>query len=117
MGLFAKNTQVINVTNSDFTGGKLKKSTACGMIFFGAGWCHYCVKASPEFEKAAKMLGSSYNFYFLDCSDDGSFANKNFKVNGYPTIKFVSKNGVVGEDYTGERKMNSFIDAVLKCKK
>jgi thiol-disulfide isomerase/thioredoxin len=117
MGLFAKNTQVINVTNSDFIGGKLKKSTACGMIFFGADWCHYCVKASPEFEKAAKILGYSYNFYFLDCSDDGSFANKNFKVNGYPTIKFVSKNGVVGKDYTGERTANAFIkEIVSSCK-
>jgi thiol-disulfide isomerase/thioredoxin len=117
MGLFAKNTSVITVTDSDFTGGKLKKSTACGMIMFGADWCGHCVRASPEFEKASRLLGSSYNFYFYDCSKDGSFASKNFKVNGYPTIKFVSKNGGVGRDYTGERTANSLIKEISSsCK-
>ena len=99
------NSKVINVTAKDFDSSfnLKKKPSKAGLIVFHATWCGFCVQLSPEYKKVAAKAG--VKLYSIDADLEGSkevFAH--FKVSGFPTIRFMSKNGKVGsESYMEER--------------
>jgi thiol-disulfide isomerase/thioredoxin len=127
MGLFAKNSGVIELSPSNFD-KRTKKvmhplldNGSKALVFFGTGWCHYCKLASPEFTKAAQALGTSFPIFQFDCEKYKDFALKTLKIDGYPTIKFVDRNGSLYKTYTGERTYPEFLKAICNessvCKK
>jgi thiol-disulfide isomerase/thioredoxin len=127
MSLFRKNSSVIELTPSNFDSKTQKISHYLlangtkGMVMFGAHWCGHCKRASPEYEKAANALGSSFPLFYLDCEKYGEFASKTLGINGYPTIKYINKTGKPYKLYDGERSYQGFLMGVCAesaiCKK
>lgn len=108
--MFQKNTSVVILSRDAFNGKKIR-SKKQGIIFFGVPWCGYCRKAVPDYEKTAQMLKPHYTFYYVNCEENPDIAKK-FNVKGYPTIKFVDKNGEIYKDYTGDRSVKSYLDTI-----
>jgi thiol-disulfide isomerase/thioredoxin len=113
---------VIKVTPNDFSkkDGKLLNDSlknSKGLIFFGAPWCGYCVKAFPHYNRAAYTMKGITPFFYLDCEKYSDFANKNFNIQGYPTIRHVNKNGSIGKIYIRERSIDGFLSEALSFKK
>ena len=107
------NSKVVNVTAKDFDSSSFKlkkKPSSAGLIVFHAKWCGFCVQLSAEYKKLAAKSGVT--LYSIDADLPGSsdiFAH--FSVSGFPTIKFMSKDGKVSsETYMGDRS----VDAMMK---
>ena len=118
--MFQKNSKVIELTTKDFVDKKIKNTKQKGIILFGAPWCGYCVRTAPEFEKASKLMGNNYRFYYIDASKEKEIARR-FKITGFPTIKYVDASGVIYKDFSGDRSSKSFLDNICTessiCKK
>ena len=105
------NSKVVNVTGKDFDSSfKLKKSPKqSGLIVFHAVWCGFCVQLSGEYKKLAAKSG--VKLYSIEADAEGSqevFAH--FGVTGFPTIRFLSKDGKVSsKTYLGERDVASMM--------
>jgi len=120
MGLFSRNSNVIEVTPTNFN--KKTKSLIPpvdmlgkkGMVVFSTSWCGHCKRAAPEIERTAKILGKSFIIYNLNCDKHGEFASKVLNVNGYPTIVFINSDGSAIKLYEGERSTQSFLEEVCK---
>lgn len=127
MSLFKKNSSVIELTPVNFDPKTQKinhyllDNGTKGMLMCAAHWCKFCKLASPEYEKAANALGSSFPLFYIDCEKYGEFASKVLGVNGYPTIKYINKSGKPYKMYDGERSYQGFLMGVCEestiCKK
>ena len=120
MPLFKKNSSIIEITPLNFD-KKTNKFThylltngGKGMIMFGASWCGHCKRTSPEYEKTANALGSSFPLFYLDCEKYGEFASSALKINGYPTIKFIDRSGDLYKTYVGDRSYTGFLQGICK---
>ena len=120
MGLFARSSNVIELTPADFN--KRTKHLIPpvdmlgkkGMIVFSASWCGHCKRAAPEIARAAKILGKSFIVYNLDCDKYKDFAAQALNITGYPTIVFINSNGSPSKLYKGERSTQAFLEEVCK---
>ena len=91
-----------------------------GLVMFKAEWCGYCQRAKPELSKASDAVGTAFPIAMIDC-------DKNKKIPmaagivGYPTIKYVNRNGKLMNNYEGPRKSDDILDVICKkaklCKK
>lgn len=102
-----------NVVNQKFN----KKN---GLILFYSPNCGHC--KNPEFIKLWKKLSITFGSQFVigavNCTDKSNgnhYLTRFNKILGYPTIKFVYRDGTMGQEYNGPRT----IDALKKfiCKK
>ena len=120
MSLFKKNSSVIELTPANFDIKTQKVSHYLlgngtkGMVSFMAHWCGHCKKASPEYEKAANALGSSFPLFYFDCEKNGEFASKTLGITGYPTIKYINKSGKMYKMYEGERTYQGFLTSICE---
>lgn len=91
-----------------------------GLVMFKAEWCGHCQRAKPEFSKASDLLGKSFPIAMIDC-DKNKYAPRVAKVQGFPTIKFIDRNGKLSDDYEGPREVAEILSAVCAkakvCKK
>jgi protein disulfide-isomerase A6 len=116
MSIFA-GTKVIDLTplNFDSTGKithpALQNKQA--MIAFSANWCSYCVGMKGDYIKVASVLGQSFPLFNLDCAKYSDLATK-LGVKGFPTIKYIDRNGRLGKDYTSGRTVDDFLDNICK---
>ena len=89
--------KIINISRKDFDSSfKLKKKPGMNsMVVFHQPWCGFCVQLAPEYKKLSKKAG--IKVYSMNGELPGSdevFAH--FGVQGFPTMRPMSKDGNVG---------------------
>ena len=102
-----KGGKVSNISRKDFDDSfKLKKSPGKNsLIVFHQPWCGFCVQLAPEYKKISTKV---YSVNGELPGSDEVFAH--FGVSGFPTIRFMSKDGKVGsKTYLGERDSSSLM--------
>ena len=101
---FAVKNNQLHIRHKDF---KDKQ----GIVMFKTEWCGHCRRAKPEFATASDILGKSFPIATIDC-DKNTYAPRMAGVEGYPTIKFIDRNGKISGDYTGERETGYILQIV-----
>ena len=94
----------VYLTNTKFKGKQ-------GLVMFHVDWCGHCKRAKPEFELASDAMGTVFPIGGVDC-DANPKVTKALKIEGYPTIKHIEKDGRVSDNYTGERKSNAILSEI-----
>jgi len=81
------------------------------LVEFYAPWCGHCKQLAPVYEKVGTAFKDEPNCVVakVDADNERSIAEKN-SVSGFPTIKFFSKENKEGEEYSGGRDEQDFID-------
>lgn len=89
----------------------LKNNGKKGLIVIYAPWCGYCQMLVPIWKKLAE--NNDYTIKALNAENEKE-GNKRMAnqlgVEGFPTIKYIDKNGQIGENYQGERNIQDFIN-------
>lgn len=82
-----------------------------GLVVFYNHWCGYCKMVKPEFIKLTK--NKKYNFYAVHGENP---LNKEifqyFLIQGVPQIRYVHKNGKIGDIFNGERNAQGMLQAL-----
>ena len=82
-----------------------------GLVVFYNYWCGYCQMVKPEFIKLTK--NKKYNFYAVHGENP---SNKkifqHFLIQGVPQIRYVNKNGKIGNIFNGERNVQGMLQAL-----
>ncbi len=102
-----KGGKVANISRKHFDDSfKLKKSPGkSSLIVFHQPWCGFCVQLAPEYKKISTKV---YSVNGELPGSDEVFAH--FGVTGFPTIRFMSKDGKVdSKTYLGERDTSSMM--------
>lgn len=99
---------VITGTVANFA--DLIKDNPEGMLAeFYAPWCGHCKKLAPEYEKAANKLkedGVKIPLVKVDATVESKLGEE-YKVNGYPTLKWFV--GGSATDYDGPREADGIV--------
>ncbi len=81
------------------------------LVFFTAEWCHYCHQMAGEAFMDPQVVNLARNFVCILVDADGEPAVcRQFRVQGYPTVQFISPRGVplnrlVGKKPSGQVSM------------
>jgi len=119
--MFPKNSSVIELHAKDFKyDTKTKKWSVVhksfkgtkGMVGFFAKWCGHCVAMKPAYQGTSNLTGFSFPMAYVDADKEPALL-KSLGIRGFPTIKIIS-NGVVSEDYSGNRDQTSMIKNICK---
>ena len=105
-------SKVKELLEKDFDkSSKIKsKPGQSGIIVFFATWCGFCSMLVPEFKKLSKKSG--IKTYCVDADKNPKLMQK-FQVQGFPSLRFVSKDGKVSmENYYGERDAKSMLEYI-----
>jgi len=77
------------------------------VALFYTDWCPHCQTFKPEFKKTMNELNNNKNkdgkllrFVMVNCEEHKNLG-KQYDVQGYPTVKFISTNNV--SEYDGPR--------------
>jgi|TARA_B100001971_G_scaffold125444_1_gene115511 thiol-disulfide isomerase/thioredoxin len=82
-----------------------------GLVVFYHYWCGYCQMVKPEFIKLTK--NKEYNFYAVHGSNPlNEKIFQHFLIQGVPQIRYVHKNGKIGDIYNGERNAQGMLQAL-----
>ena len=104
-------TEVIDIDGDQLE--QLSNQHPIVVAFFAQG-CSWCLKAAPEYTKAAKS--ADQQLYTLHAhSKNGMDQCKKHDVKGFPTIKYVHKGRVVAE-YSGDRTAADIVKWVKSLK-
>jgi thiol-disulfide isomerase/thioredoxin len=108
------NSNIMELTSKDFDikKRKVKNTNGKSMIFFGVSWCGYCTSTIPAYASTSKMLGTSFDMFYLDCDKYPKIAEA-FDIKSYPTIFFL-KNGEFYKKYTSSRSTEGFLKEICK---
>lgn len=97
------------LTENDFNGKKIVNRNVAGkpaMVLFYADWCGYCKAVKPIWEQLDKLSTNALAICKINCTEPRPLS-KQFNIQGYPTIFYVSPSGVWTQ-HTGERDFDSF---------
>ena len=110
-----KNTKVKELSNKDYKidnkNAIIMNNNKSGLVIFYNYWCGYCQMVKPEFIKLTK--NKKYNLYAVHGENPLNrkiFAH--FLIQGVPQIRYVHKNGKIGDIYNGERNAQSMLQAL-----
>uniref|UniRef100_A0A1A7W7U2 Sulfhydryl oxidase n=1 Tax=Iconisemion striatum TaxID=60296 RepID=A0A1A7W7U2_9TELE len=106
-GLYTASDQIVLLSQENVD-SVLVNSTAAMVVEFYASWCGHCIAFSPSYKELArdtKEWKPAVNIAAMDCaSDKNKKVCKDFKIEGYPTIRFFhaySEAGSIGVSYPG----------------
>jgi thiol-disulfide isomerase/thioredoxin len=111
-----KNTNVKELSSNDYkitNNVIIKNNKKSGLVVFYNFWCGYCQMVKPIMINLTK--NKKYNFYAVHGENP-----KNqklfgfFQIQGVPQIRYVHKNGKIGDIYNGERTEQSMLQALMK---
>jgi protein disulfide-isomerase A6 len=108
---------VIELTPKDFDkNGKIihkKQGGKMGLISFTAPWCGHCRSLKKPYSETAKIMGGSFPMFNVDCEKYKDLGQK-MKIQGFPTIKYVNREGTIGQDYISGRSIDEFLEDICK---
>lgn len=110
--LYSKNSAVVQLTADNFE-SEVLNSENLWIVEFYAPWCGHCKSLAPEYEKAAKALKGFVKLGAVDMTVHGTVGN-NYKIQGYPTLKFFGENKKSPTDYTSGRTSSDLISFAVK---
>src|SRR5579872_2807036 len=98
------------LSDKDFSSGKLKAKglTAFGLIY--ADWCHHCHSIAPLFQELSKKF-PSITFFVVEDSK-GKKLQDTLKIQGFPTM-VLYRNGYLVEEYRGRRDPSSLVEYLM----
>lgn len=110
-------TDVVDLDSSNFDSIALDK-TKDVLVEFYAPWCGHCKNLAPVYEKVGTAFKNEPNCVVAKVDADGERdLGEKYGVSGFPTIKFFPKDNKDGEEYSGGRSEQDFIDFLNeKCK-
>jgi thiol-disulfide isomerase/thioredoxin len=76
-----------------------------------ADWCGHCQRAKPEFAKLGStktIAGKTVSIIAVDADANKELCEKN-NVRGFPTLHLYNPKGELVQEYSGERKHDSFV--------
>jgi thiol:disulfide interchange protein len=80
------------------------------LVFFTASWCEYCHQMADEAFTQDQVVGLSNRFQcILVDADAEREVCREFGVRGYPTIQFLSPDGIALNRVTGKRPANQLV--------
>jgi len=81
------------------------------LVEFYAPWCGHCKNLAPTYEKVADTFKNEPNCIVakVDADSEKELGSR-FGISGFPTIKFFPKANKDGEEYSGGRSEQNFID-------
>ena len=104
------------VENKEFTDRDTKKQI--DFYFFYTNWCPHCKSSRTEWNIFKEKIGDrkinnyTIKFFEVDCDKDSKVADK-YKVEEYPTIKAISKEGVFDYDAKVDAKtLMDFLESI-----
>ena len=81
------------------------------LVEFYAPWCGHCKALEPVYDKVGKTFANENNCVVAKVdADQEKGLGKRFGLRGFPMIKFFSKNNKDGEEYTGGKTEQDFIE-------
>lgn len=110
-------TNVVDLDSSNFDSIALDE-TKDVLVEFYAPWCGHCKRLAPTYDLVGKAFKNDPNCVVAKVdADSEKDLGERYGVSGFPTIKFFPKDNKDGEEYSGGREEQDFIDFLNdKCK-
>jgi thiol-disulfide isomerase/thioredoxin len=115
IGYFLFNKQMKNMINDKFKlnhefVNKENHNTKNVIIYFYTEWCPYCKKSNLVELQSYK---DKFTFQEIDCDKETAMAD-NYKIEGYPTIKFIYNGEVYDYDAKPDSKLLlQFVESII----
>ncbi|XP_060520991.1 protein disulfide-isomerase TMX3 [Cylas formicarius] len=91
---------------------EIRKDGAFWLVKFYAPWCGHCKRLEPIWAQVAQALsGRNVRVGKVDCTRFPSIAEE-FRIGGYPTIKFVKPDG--DHTYHGDRTRDELVNYAIR---
>lgn len=91
-----------------------KTKSVPGMLLIFGNFCSYCHRFMPTFNEIADNIGKGYTCMSIESEElkgqDALISALDFQ--GYPTICFVSQNGLIMNQYNGSRDKKSILNEI-----
>tara|TARA_B110001454_G_C12721664_1_gene434968 strand:+ start:629 stop:1663 length:1035 start_codon:yes stop_codon:yes gene_type:complete len=108
------NTKVTELSSIDYKIDNkviIMNNKKAGLVVFYNYWCGYCQMVKPEFIKLTK--NKKYNFYAVHGENPlNKKIFQHFLIQGVPQIRYVHKNGKIGDIFNGERNAQGMLQAL-----
>jgi len=93
-----------------------KTSGKPGLVLVYASWCGYSKILGPEWREFER---ENSKYYIASIKVDKEKSGNDLiadqlDISGYPTIKYINKDGKIGETYEGERNIENFLKYLSK---
>lgn len=99
---------VLHLTESEFA-QHVDGSTNL-LVEFYAPWCGHCKNLAPEWKLAGETFQAADDIKIIAIdATEAPKLSKDYKIQGYPTIKFFPKGSVEPEDYNGGRTADDIV--------
>lgn len=115
--VYIEKTAVQDLDLTNFDSVALDK-TKDVLVEFYAPWCGHCKNLAPTYQKVGEAFQNEPNCVVakVDADAEKDLGSK-YGISGFPTIKFFPKDNKDGEEYSGGRSEQDFIDFLNeKCK-
>jgi thiol-disulfide isomerase/thioredoxin len=123
IGYILFNKQMKSILNDKFKlnhefVNKENNNTKNVIIYFYTEWCPYCKKSKPQWNDFKDLVElqsykDKFTFQEVDCDKETAMAD-NYKIEGYPTIKFIYNGEVYDYDAKPDSKLLlQFVESII----